>query len=82
MNLRLIHNKQLKTMKKFPSKLQSRTLELFLKAPRHVRNSEISKATGLSSSWLSDFSKNPTRELPAGKLEKLYNYLSPTPFEI
>ncbi len=67
---------------KFPSKLQAKTLELFLKAPRQLTNTKISDDLGLSKAWLTDFSKNRIKEVPAGKLEALYNYLSPTPFEI
>lgn len=67
---------------KFPSKLQTKTLELFLKAPRAVSNTDIANATGLSKPWLTDFSKGRIRQAPAGKLEALYNYLSASPFEI
>jgi DNA-binding Xre family transcriptional regulator len=79
-----IRNKALKTMKKsrFPSKLHEATFQLFLKAPRNLTNKKIAEDTGLSQAWLTDFSKNRIDQIPAGKLEALYNYLSSTPFEI
>ena len=67
---------------KFPSELQNKTLELFLKAPRDLSNTKISEDTGLSKPWLTDFSKGRINQASAGKLEALYNYLSPVPFKL
>lgn len=69
-------------MEKFPSKLQTRTLELYDRSSRRLKNKDISAATGLTQAWLSDFLNGKIKRPPAGKLEALYNYLSSKPFEI
>ena len=51
------------------------TLELFKNLPRDVKNTEVAKATGLTLSWLTDFSKGKITEPSVDKVEKLYRYL-------
>lgn len=69
-------------MKKFPkfqSELEARTLALLDKLPRHVDLKDVATETGLSSSWLTQFATKQLTHPSVGRVEKLYNYLSPTP---
>lgn len=67
---------------KFPSKLQKKARYLLLNSPRQLTGKKICEDTGLSPSWLTEFSKGRIMEASAGKLEALYNYLSSKPFDI
>jgi len=63
-----------KTLKPFPSKLETRAKELLMSS--RLTSKQIARETGLSEAWLCDFSKNRLTHASAGRLEALYVYLS------
>lgn len=65
-----------KKMTKFPSELEHRTIELYAKLPRNIRDIEIAAATGLSSSWITSFVKGKSKFADAGRIEALYKYVN------
>lgn len=69
----------MKNTPKFHSELEKRTLILLEKLPRNVDLKNVAAATGLSSSWLSQFATKQLIHPSVGRVETLYNYLSPTP---
>ena len=69
-------------MNNFEPRLKQRTLELFAALPRHVRNAQIAKATGLSPSWITDFTKGNIADPSVDRVEILYNYLNNAPLKV
>lgn len=69
-------------MKKFPSELERKTLELYCKLPRNISDVDIAKATGLSSSWITMFVKGKSRFADAGRVEALYAYINGSPIKV
>lgn len=71
-----------KPIKKFPSKLEERTRELYLKLPRNIKDVDIAKATQLSSVWIHQFTKGKAKFVDAGRVEALYEYVAGKPLEV
>ncbi len=63
-------------------KLKAKTLELFYKLPRHVKSSEITAATGLTNSWLCDFTRGRIKSPNVDYVEKLYIFLAKKPLDL
>lgn len=65
-----------KKMIKFPSELEQRTIDLYAKLPRNIKDVEIAEATGLSSTWITSFVKGKSKFADTGRIEALYKYVS------
>jgi hypothetical protein len=65
-----------KQILKFPSELERKTIELYARLPRNVRDTEIAEATGLTSGWISMFVSGKSRFADTGRIEALYRYCS------
>ena len=63
-------------------RLKKRTLELFAALPRHVKNKDISDATGLKPAWITDFTKGRIDSPNVDYVEKLYTYLAKKPLQL
>jgi len=61
---------------KFPSELEKKTIELYARLPRNIRDTEIADATGLTSSWISMFVSGKAKFADVGRIEALYKYCS------
>lgn len=66
----------------FPSQLEQKTRELYLKLPRNISDADIANATGLSATWICYFVKGKSKFPSPGRLEKLYEYLSGKPLQL
>lgn len=53
---------------------KQRTLQLYAALPRKISNKDIARATGLSLSWLTDFTNGKIKEPSVDKVNKLHNY--------
>lgn len=71
-----------KPIQKFPSILEEKTIELYAKLPRNISDSDIAKATGLSSSWIATFIKGKAKRMDAGRIEALYAFVNGKPLEL
>ena len=69
-------------MKNQELKLKNRTLELFRSLPRNVKNVDISEATGLKPSWITDFTKGRVKSPNVDYVETLYIFLSKKSLDI
>jgi len=67
---------------KFHSELEAKTLELLDNLPRNVDLKDVAAATGLSSSWLTQFATKQLVHPSVGRVETLYNYLSPKKLQV
>jgi len=63
----------------FPSELEDKTRKLLKELPRQIKYRHISEATGIKVTWLCDFASGKLKLPSVGRVETLYNYLSPTP---
>lgn len=63
-------------MIKFPSELEHKTIELYAKLPRNIKDTDIAEATGLSTSWISQFVKGKAKFVDAGRVEALYKFVN------
>lgn len=63
-------------IKKFPSELEQKTIELYAKLPRNIRDIEIAEATGLTSGWISTFVSGKARFADTGRIEALFKFCS------
>lgn len=51
------------------------TLQLYAALPRSISNADITRETGLSATWLTDFLSGHIKEPGIEKVNTLYNYL-------
>jgi hypothetical protein len=66
----------------FPSVLQDKTLILLDAVPRKITYQMIATETGLSPQWIADFHSRRLKHCSVGRVETLYNYLSPIKLEV
>ncbi len=71
-----------KKMRKFPSALEKKTIELYAALPRNISDVQIAEATELSSSWISQFVKGKSGFPDAGRVEALYAYCNGSPLKL
>ncbi len=69
-------------MKNQQLKLKKKTLELFIKLPRHIRNNDIAEATGLKNAWITDFTKGRIKSPNVDYVETLYTFLAGKPLDL
>ena len=66
----------------YPSSLKARTEALILKRIKVTTFRELSKQTGISTSWLHDFAHGKLKLADVGKVQKLYEFLTNKKLEI